>query len=162
MKTKKRRIAKKSSSKRKIAIVSIIAIAAIIIISPAIYQQTKKGENTPKKDPEEYFQFLNTSAFGKRVSQNVVRIESLFFALKPVGGDAHNVAVILEGYADPLDYWRAEIKNGTEEHFEVQLQYAIQVYKQDEGYPIKLKIRSDEAEGKVTLFLKEEDIITYS
>ncbi|MEM3566335.1 MAG: hypothetical protein QXK47_02870 [Candidatus Bathyarchaeia archaeon] len=150
---------KKAYPKRKIAIIAIIAIMATIIIISALRQQTENTTN-PKKDPNEYFQFLDISAFGTRVSENVVRIRVLYLKVKPIGGDAHNFAIaglpiIFE------DYWRAEIKNGTEEVFEIELQYSIQLRKEANGYPIKLQIRSDEAEGDVTLWLKDEDITTF-
>ncbi|MEM3875050.1 MAG: hypothetical protein QXU45_07965 [Candidatus Bathyarchaeia archaeon] len=150
---------KRAYSKRKIAIASIIAVMVTIITISTIRQRTENTTN-PKKDPNEYFQFLDVSAFGTRVSQNVVRIQSLSLTVKPVSGDAHNFAIT----GLPINYenyWRAEIKNGTEEHFEIELQYQIQLYKKANGYSIKLHIRSDESEGDVTLWLKDEDIITY-
>jgi hypothetical protein len=160
MKAKTRIATKKSSKKRKIAIAATITIMAAIIIASAIRQPTKNETNPPKKDPNEYFQFLDISAFGTRVSQSVVRIQTLYFKVKPIGGDAHNF-VISGTMIDPAEYWREVIENGTEEAFEVTFQSSLQVYKKDDGYPITIKIRSDEAEGYVTLILKDEDIISY-
>jgi hypothetical protein len=162
MKAKTKGVRKgKSTRKRNIAIAATITIMATIIIISALNQQTKKGTNPPKQDPNRYFQFLDVSAVGSKVSETIVRIQYLYFILKPVGGDAHHVVVIpREGVAQPEEYYRDEIKNGTEEHFEIQFQYQIQIHKQDDGYPITLKIVSDEAEGYVTLILKDENIIS--
>lgn len=158
MKTKTKKL-KKSHSKGKIVIASIITIMAIIMIFSFLRQQAEET-TSPKKDPNRYFQFLDIAAFGTRVSQNVVRIQYLYLTVKPIGGDAHNF--VISGLPIQLeDYWRAEIKNETEEHFEIEILNPIQIYKKDNEYPITLHVRSDEAEGDVTLWLKDEDIITY-
>ncbi|MGB9778853.1 MAG: hypothetical protein ACPLW8_05560 [Candidatus Bathyarchaeales archaeon] len=155
MKTR-RRSAKKSSLKTKVAIISLIAITAIIIIA-AIHQQTQNEAKT-LKDPNEYFQFLDAQAQGSRVSQDAIRIEYLQFNLTPVGGDAHNIVIFTEGMTSPQDYWYEEIKNGTEKTIQIQFASQIQVTKQPDGtYLLKVQIRSDETEKGQHIFRMKVD-----
>lgn len=159
MKARTRRRPRKTASKEKLAIALTISIIAIIIIGAIILQQIKNEANTPKKNPNEYFQFVNASALAIRVSQNIIRIKTLSFILKPIGGDAHHVVIFAQGMANPKDYYYIEIKNNTEQPIEIQFPSLLQVTKQDNAYPLALRIWSDEAEGQVIIWLKEEDIL---
>jgi hypothetical protein len=153
----KKRTAKKSSLKKKVVIISLIAITAIIV-SVAIYRQTQNEANTPKKDPNKYFQFLDAQAQGSRVSQNAIKIEYLQFNLTPVCGDAHNIVIFTEGMTSPEDYWYEEIKNGTEETIQIQFASPILVAKQpDDAYLLKVQIRSDETEKGEHVFRMKVD-----
>ena len=161
LKTKRSKRPKKSKkvpSKEILAIMLIAFSIVAVIVGIIVYQQLPKGSKI-KKDANEYFQFLDTSALAKRTSEKVIRINYLFFKLVPVGGDAHHVVIFAEGMANPENYYYSEIKNGTEQNVEIQFFSPIQSVKQGNVYPITIRIRSDEAEGSVTLYLKEEDII---
>jgi len=155
-KKKRRRI--KKFPKQKLAI-ALILIIAIIVMGIVVLHQTRNKTNQPKRDPNEYFQFLDPAAFASRVSQSIIRIKTLSFSLKPIGGDAHHVVIFADGMANPQDYYYLEIKNGTEVPVEIQFSYSIQVSKKGEAYPVTLKIWSDEAEGEVTLWLRDEAIV---
>jgi len=161
MKTKRSKRPKKSKrvlSKEILAIILIAFSMVAVIVGIILYQQLPKGSKI-KKDANEYFQFLDISALAERVSEKVIRINYLFFKVVSVGGDAHNVVIFAEGMANPENYYYSEIKNGTEQNVEIQLFSQIQSVKQGDVYPITIRIRSDEAEGYVTLHLKEENII---
>jgi len=161
MKTKRSKRLKKFKrviSKEILAIMLMAFLILAVIVGIIVYQQLPKGSKI-KKAANEHFQFLDTSALAERVSEKVIRINYLFFKLVPVGGDAHNVVIFAEGMANPENCYYSEIKNGTEQNVEIQFYSPIQSVKQGDVYPITIRIRSNEAEGYVTLHLKEENII---
>jgi len=145
--------------KTKIAI-AIYLITFVTVIAIAVYFNNTKQEK-PKAKPEEYFEFSDIAAFARNsTTQNAILIEMLHFNLTPIRGDANHVAISTDGMTNPEDYYYLKIQNSTTETIDITFAFPIKSTKQDEGYPIKVKIYSDEAEGDVTLFIKPEDVIT--
>lgn len=73
--------------------------------------------------------------------------------------DIHHLALFAQGMANPSDYYWLEITNGTTVNVEIEFPYAIRSVMQENGFPVTLRIYSDEAEGNITLFIKESSII---
>jgi hypothetical protein len=92
-------------------------------------------------------------------SNTIIRISLLYFNLTATGGAAHHVVIFAQGMTAPEDYYYDEILNGTTVSLEVQFKYHVQSTKQEAGFPIDIRIYSDEAEGYVTLFIPESNVI---
>ena len=157
-----RRRKKKAVKKRQITIF-LTTVASFFVVLTVMLYYSNLEQKIPKRDPNEYFQFKNISALGchPENSSNVVRIQMLYFEFVPVSGDAHNVVIFTEGMSNPNDYYYSHIEKGEKQSVEIVFppNHEIQIRKQQDKYPIKIKIRSDEAEGYVTLWLREDDII---
>jgi hypothetical protein len=150
---------RKRKLKKKIWMAPLFIGIALIVIWIIFYYNPQ----TNKKSLTEYFGFSEISALATAVpgtNNTVIRISLLYFELTPIGGDAHNVVVFVQGMTDPTDYYYPEILNGTAQPQEINLQSAIQTVKQEAGFPVKVKIRSDETgEGNITLYIPEEEVI---
>jgi len=140
--------------------IAIYLITFVTVIAIAVYFNNTKQEK-PKVKPEEYFEFSDIAAFARNsTTQKAILIEMLHFNLTPIGGDANHVVIFTEGMTNPEDYYYLKIQNSTTETVDITFTSPIMSIKQDEGYPIKIRIRSDEAEGYVIIFIKPEDVIT--
>jgi hypothetical protein len=111
---------------------------------------------TPKIPASEYFSFSDVFAHANYQRDDVIRIDMMQFFITPVGGDAHYVVIFVEGNYNPLDWYQPEMLNGTKVNFETQLPDPIQLRDSDDGkiddvYPMEIRVRSDEAEGYVTV-----------
>jgi len=155
---KKKRI--RGKSKRTIWIALSIIVIATILISLVIY--SSRLPPSPKKAASEYFSFSDFGALARSSaggSNSTILIEYLGFSITPTGGDAHHAVLFFPGGVDPEDYYYDRIPNGTSIFVEVNFKNYIPSAKQANGYPIKFRIYSDEAEGYVTLVIPESDII---
>ncbi|MEM3549635.1 MAG: hypothetical protein QXN87_04010 [Candidatus Bathyarchaeia archaeon] len=153
---------RKPPKNKKAAIILMAIIVAITIIGLSAYTHTKTNSEKTKEDPNRYFQFLDAAAFGyhPQNSPNVIRIEMLYFKLKPIRGNATNVVIHAEGMMNPTDYFYESISKGAEIEIEITFESPIQIQKKENVYPVKIKVYSEEAEGYVTLELKDEDVIS--
>jgi hypothetical protein len=158
---KGRKKVRKHSKNKKAAIILTAIIAAIAIMVLAAYTQTKTNTEKPKEDPNRYFQFLDAAASGYHPQNlpNIIRIKMLYFKFKPIGGDATNVVIHAEGLMNPADYFYKYISKGTEIDIEITFESPLQIQKKGDIYPVRIKIYSDEAEGYVTLELRDENVI---
>ncbi len=159
---KGRKKVRKHSKNKKTAIILTAIIATIAIIVLAAYTHTDTNTEKPKEDPNKYFQFLDAAASGyhPQNSPNILRIEMLYFKLKPIGGNATNVVIHAEGMMNPSDYFYESISKGTEIYIEITFKSPIQIQKEGDVYPVRIKVYSNEAEGYVTLELRDEDVIS--
>lgn len=73
--------------------------------------------------------------------------------------DVNHVVIFAQGMANPNDYYWIKITNGTTIQVEITFPYALISVRQEEGFPVTIRIYSDEAEGNVTLYLHESDLI---
>jgi len=163
MMRKLNRRGKKEAVKKRQIIIFLTTVVSFLVVLTAMSHYSSLEQKIPKRDPNEYFQFKNISALGyhPKNSSNVMRIQMLYFEFVPVGGDAHNVVIFTEGMSNPNDYYYSHIEKGKKQNVEIIFppNCEIQIRKQQDKYPIKIRIRSDEAEGYVTLWLREEDIL---
>ena len=156
-KISRRKRRERTSFKFSIILAFIVIIAIVILIILKQPSQTQKS----RMDPSEYFMFLDVSAVGyhPQNAPNIIRIRMLHFKIMPICGNANNVVIFMEGMVNPADYYYPQIKNGTEQIVEITFSNELQIRKEEKGYPIKIRIRADEAEGYVTIWLGEEDIL---
>jgi hypothetical protein len=150
---------KKRSSKTKWIITLVfVAFAAVLTISILMYRPVQ----SPKKTADQYFSFSDVSALGEYVNNSTaqIKIKLLYFNFTAIGGDAHHVAIFGQGLADPGDYYYLKVANETSTLVEMQFQFAVMSAKQEQGYPIEIRIYCDEAEGYVTLYVPESNVIT--
>jgi hypothetical protein len=147
---KKRRRSKGKSWKPWLIVVGIGLIVVLVVVT------YNPGGQTPKIPASEYFSFSDIAAHANYQRDDVIRIDLMQFYLTPIGGDAHQVIIFLEGNYNPLDWYQPEILNGTKTNFETQLPQSIQLRDSEDGkidnvYPMQIRVRSAEAEGYVTV-----------
>lgn len=148
---------KKPTQKKWLIIVLLTATVLVALVVMALLNQ----QSITAYSASEYFAFTEISAVGRSISQNnnnSILIQLLFFELTPIKGDAHHV-VIFAGMTDPQEYAYDQILNGTKMSVEIQLGHGISSRKQIAGYPIRIRMQSDEAIGYVTLLIPENNII---
>ena len=150
---------KKSNNTKWTLILLFIAFVVILSISIIVYDAP---EPPPKKTPAEYFSFSDVAAFATSVTNSTIRIKILHFMLTATVGDANNLVIFSPGMTDPLDYYHLnDVKNGTTTPIEITFPYDVQSVKEQEGFPIDIRIFSDEAEGKITLYIPEAQVEIY-
>jgi hypothetical protein len=150
---------KKSNNKKRILIPLFITFVVVLSISIMVY---KGQEPPPKKTPAEYFSFSDVSAFATSVTNSTIRVKLLHFMLTATAGDANHLVIFSPGMTDPADYYHLDdVKNGTTASIEITFPYDVQSVKEQEGFPVDIKIFSDEAEGKITLYIPEAQVEIY-
>ncbi len=138
----------------------VFSLAMIaLIIGSAVYQIL---EPRPKRPAAEYFQISNAALieYHSVNPDNItdfsrVLIAHLSFNITAVQGDATAVQIITGGNAEPneLPYWQ-ELYKGQTEYAEVTFDGpfppgGLLAEKTADGYPVKLKISSNEAAGDI-------------
>jgi hypothetical protein len=149
---RKRRAAK---TKRKWITLFLFMFALLIIL--IIVSQVRQPPAS-KKAPNECFEFSDVSALSESRIANAIRIKVLFFNMT-AKCDVNHVVIFAQGMANPNDYYWIKIANGTTVQVEITFPSALLSVRQEEGFPVTLRIYSDEAEGKVTLYIPESNII---
>ncbi len=153
---------KRHKSARKKWAIALLVVAFLIVLSFSLAFY-KGPEKPPKKTPDEYFEFSNMWGIAKSVANSTVRFTNLYFDITATGGDAHHIAVITTGMTDPSDYYLLELKNGTIKPIEIAFPYEVQSTRREDVFPIvfpiDLRIFCDEAEGDITLYIPESDLI---
>lgn len=153
---------RKKRKKVSFRFLTILAFIVIIAVGMAlmILKQPSQTQRF-KMDPNEYFVFLDVSAFGyhPQNAPNIIRVKMMHFKMMPIGGDANNVVIFVEGIVNPANYYYPQIKNGTEQVVEIIFPNELQIRRGEKGYPVKIRIRADEAEGYVTIWLEEDMLL---
>lgn len=156
---------KKRKSYKKIGVVLAISIPLTIIIVVGIYQLQGQGQPI-KKQAKDYFEiveptvdngeFLNPTIDqgGSYQNSSHLRVYSLSFKLKAIGGDAHSVVV--KSWATANSVPIEGIARGEWEYVtqESAPPFGMVVGKNSEGiFQFTLKITSEEADGEITFSL---------
>lgn len=151
MKRKKR--IKKRKVNKPLLIVSLVAVV-IIIITVASFISQQRGFQ--EKTAEEYFEILDpTVDYGELIQNDTaVKIYTISFKIKAVGGDAHDVMV--QSWARAERYPVGTIFEG-EVKAVIQMMspppFAYLSEKNEDGkFPMEVKITSIEANGFVTIY----------
>jgi hypothetical protein len=155
---------KKRTSHKKVSVVLAILIPLMVIIAVGMYQL--QGQGQPKKQAKDYFlifdatvnegEFLNPAMDqgGSYQNSSRLRVYSLSFKLKAVGGDAHSVVVKSWARAD---LFPIEVIAKGEWYFVTQespYPYGMILNKNSEGiFQFTAKITSEEAAGEITFDL---------
>jgi hypothetical protein len=88
-----------------------------------------------------------------------VLIDRFGFYFMPIGGDAHNVTLYISGKIQPEDFFWQEITYRTETFSgEIIPQFEIISHKQADGYPVEIRIFSEEADGYLNVTIPVEDM----
>jgi hypothetical protein len=149
---------KKTSKTKWVVAIALVAFASVLTASLLTY----RGQpSPPKKTPDQYFSFTGLTAEGTNVSSTIVKISTLYFNITATGGDAHHLNIFPPGMGDVQDYPAYdEAPNGTA--FPVQLAFPNPVLSREtaQGFPIDIKLFSEEAEGTITLYIPSSDVFT--
>lgn len=158
--------------KTKIKKSTLAVIAFVILIATVIIILIFSNQKTQTKPPaREYFEIFDISAVAKpQDSENkTIKIWLLDFKIKPIGGDAHDLVIILTGMVEREDWPNFEGKvirqNETvslsESGMEITFPSLVLSTRNTNGsYPITLRIACDETSNlpddqKVTLYISE-------
>lgn len=154
---------KKSKVNKKIVIALLLIVTFSVIIALGFYQN--KAQPTQKKSAKEYFEIIeatvNDGEFrdpkveegGDYNTSQVLIIYSISFQLKAKGGDAHNVVVKSWGEAEP-EYFEKILKDTSVYVEQSSLRRSGYLSRKTEGkFPFEVKLRSDEAEGSIIIYL---------
>ena len=150
----------KSSKTRWLVVVAFVVFASVLAASFLMY----RGQPAPpKKTPDQYFSFTGLAAEGTNVSSTIVKISTLYFNITATGGDAHHLNIFPPGMGDIQDYPAYdEAPNGTA--LPVQLTFPNPILSTfsstEKGFPIDIKLYSEEAEGTITLYIPVSDMFT--
>lgn len=150
----------KSSKTRWVVAVAFVVFASVLAASFLTY----RGQpSLPKKTPDQYFSFTGLLAEGTNVSSTIVKISTLYFNVTATGGDAHHLNIFPPGMVDLQDYPEYdEAPNGTA--LQVQLTFPNPILSTfsstEKGFPIDIKLYSEEAEGTITLYIPVSDMFT--
>lgn len=152
---KTRRKHQKKWKKTLIPLLIIIA-ATIIIISIAKNTPTQSNPNT--KPADQYFEISNIAAIGELQNngQDAI-ITHIGFSIKPIGGDAHAVAISIEGYPEHF-YDVGDIPKDQIKSIDLPLT-GVLLHKEGEGFPIEIEILGcPEAKGTITIYIPPDKI----
>jgi hypothetical protein len=141
-------------------------IAAVVLVTVALVWVAVTSLNPspppekPKLKAEDYFTFSDLTAEYEPVgnTSEFIRVKTLHLTVTPIGGNATSFHIDPGGLTNPLDYYYPEIRNGTPQDIEVQLQQAVQITKKGSVYPMKIFVYCSEAEGNVTLQIPETSV----
>lgn len=157
-----KRRAKRKRKNRKTYVYSFFTIAITVILIAAIREAQTPKPSHPKAPANEYFEIkdaIPTEWDESRSTDKYLFITQVRFNLTAIGGDAHNVLIIVPGFAS-LEEWPYfnEIKqNKTIDITLPKLQYAYRSIKTEDGYfPFTIRIDSAEAYGDITILIKEQ------
>jgi hypothetical protein len=153
MKTRRHR--QKKWKKTLIPLLVIIA-ATIIIISIAKNTPTQSNPNT--KPADQYFEISNIAAIGELQNNGQdALINHIGFSIKPIGGDAHAVAIRIEGYPDYY-YDVGDINKEQIKSIDLPLT-GLLLHKEEEGFPLEIEILGcPEASGSITIYIPPDKI----
>lgn len=128
-----------------------------VIISSAVYQNQLPHQKLAAEDYFEIRDALIVEADMERSTDQVLFIMQVRFNLTAVGGDAHNVVIMVGGMAETGDFPQiSELhQNETVSVLTPELKYAYHSVKTADGYyPFTLRIDSREASGTMTMLIK--------
>jgi hypothetical protein len=148
---------RKKGTKNKKRIKALLVLFVLILFALLIVIQLQK-QNISKNPPDQCFKFSNISAFIQEKHDKTILIKTLYFEMTPLL-DIHHLTIFAQGMANPTDYYWLEIANGTVVNVEIEFQFSVLSIKQEQGFPVTLRIYSDETEGYITLFIEESNII---
>lgn len=158
---KKRRKSRRTLT-RAVAVLIVITVFAVALIFFALSQNKPAP---PKKNSIDYFAISGPpsgpAATGRYAagSNETVLIDRFGFYFMPIGGDAHEITLFIEGKITSEDFFWLEIKNGTETFSgEIMPQFEILSHKQADGYPVRIRIFSEEADGYLNITIPVEDV----
>jgi hypothetical protein len=149
---------KKSPKTKWVVAVALVVFASVLAASLLTY----RGQpSPPKKTPDQYFSFTSLAAEATNVSSTIVKISTLYFNITAIGGDAHHLNIQPPGMVDPQDYPQYdEAPNGTALPVQLTFPNPVLSAEKAQGFPINIKLYSDEAEGMITLYIPASDVFT--
>jgi len=151
---------KRRKSRRTLLAASIvITVFAVALLFLAISQIKP---TPPKKNSSDYFAISGPAAIGRYISENndSVLITRFGFYFTPIGGNATEVTLFIEGNALPTDYFWQEIPNGTRTFSgEILLPFEILSEKEADWYPVEIRIFSHEADGHLNVTIPVEKMV---
>jgi len=139
-------------------VVFLVIFGAIIVVG--IYQNPLQK---PKKDEaKDYFEIVSAAiepAVNDRIEENgtVWIIHGLTFQIRAVEGDAHEVVILSWANSEP--YLIGEMKKGEIKTVFPPLSspFGYSTVQQADGtFPVKIRVKSLEAEGSITINLPPE------
>lgn len=154
MKTRKHR-----QKKWKKTLIPLLIIIATIIIIIAAAKNIPTQSNPNPKPADQYFEISNIAAIGEFQNNGQdVLITHIGFSIKPIGGDAHTVAISIEGYPD-FYYDVGDILQGQIKSIDLTLQ-GLLLHKEGESFPIEIEILGcPEASGLITIYIPPDKIL---
>jgi hypothetical protein len=166
--TDKMRPQRQKTSRRNRWILISTAAVLIILIPTLAYISNKNqqgGANQPTIDSSTYFTISNMAGIYevrstkdlKTPPGDMVLIKEFGFNFTPVGGNAHDVIIFVQGNTNPpLDMEGKTILNGTSTWAggtggtEIALTSSVTCYRQSDGtYPLPVRIRAREDNGRI-------------
>lgn len=142
--------------KRALILLAIVSIVIIVVVM-ASYQGEQGEQGPPGPTAEEYFEIFGASVDWPselRENDTVLVIKYLYFNVKAVGGDAHEVTVNHKGY-----YFANYVELGNMTRGEVRWVELLipdpgfRTTLEEEGFPIAIPIFSEEAWGDITVYI---------
>ncbi len=126
----------------------VLLVVALVIVAVIMY---------PRPTASDYFAFSGVEAEYERSvgsATQAINIKRLNLTVMPIRGDASNFTLNPGGDTDPLDYYYAEIKNGTKKAMEIALNNPVESIGNGTTYPFTVFVHCDQIEGNVTLQIR--------
>jgi len=148
---------KKRNLGKIMGILSLATVMIVLIVLSVLYETSRP--RVPRKPASEYFRFSKALAMATPTDETnrSIMISAVNFNITAVGGNATNVyAFPSQGYVriDDTPYFE-EILQGQYARVIVEYRYKVLSTRKDEGYPVLFRISCKEAEGSVTIYVKE-------
>lgn len=137
--------------------VAVMGLAVFLLVL-GVNQGTQAPE---KKKSSEYFVLSGIAALGRYGlgTNESVLIKTLGFNFTPIGGDATEVTLFLEGTSDPLDFFWPRINKGQSQFSgEISPPFPIEGEKVPGGWVVQARIFSHEADGYINVTIPDRDM----
>lgn len=140
----------------------IILIFSVFVGAAAFYRPAQTPEVNPPAQAKDYFQTVNatTDSYDVKTFRDsngtILKLYSLMFSIKPVGGPAHEVTVSGFSDADPVDATPFNLTQGQSGFIQLRAtsSYPVQAeLEEGKGFPFMMYVSSIEAEGEITVYL---------
>jgi len=148
MRKEKRRTRK--TDKRMLALLVIVSLFVLVIVGS--YMSQPNNQRPEKKSAEEYFRiFEPTVNYGEpRENGTIWLVYDISFKLQAIGGNASNVIVQSWATAEPVELM--DIPKGEFRYVNQVSSVAYLVKMNEDGkFPMPIRIKSREAEGKIII-----------
>jgi hypothetical protein len=133
--------------------VAVMGLAIFLLVLGA-----NQGTQPEKKNSSEYFAISDVAAMGRGTNESVL-ITKLGFDFTPIGGDATEVTLFLEGNTDPEEFFWSRINNGTSQFSgEINPPFPIMCERLPAGWVVQVRIFSHEADGYVNVTIPDHDM----
>lgn len=149
MKTTKKKRRKRS----KVKVILTVVVGIFIVLAVASY--IRLPSNTGAKTAQEYFQILGSTVdvgdFPNWPDTKEVLLKAISFNITAVGGDAHGVVIDSIALSQPKPL--GDILKGQIVFVTLEFGGGYLSTLKDQGYPVKIRIRSMEAAGELTFYI---------